>query len=638
LSWESFHFLRPGWLILFLPLAWSLWRGRRGGRAGGGAWSKVVDPELLPHLLVPRQGRRGPFPLLVTALAFAAAILALAGPAWEKLPQPLLRSGSALVILFDLSRSMDARDLKPSRLERARYKVEDLLSRRQEGETALVVFAGAAFTVVPLTDDVKTVRAQLPALSTDLPPAQGSNLAAAIRKGMALLRQAGHPRGRMLALTDGVNGDGARALRAAEEARRAGYRLSVIGVGTPEGAPIPTGKGVLEDASGNIVVARLDERRLRAVARAGGGGYARIALDDADLRRLDVLRPESADLATTKEERVVRWRDRGPWLLLGVLPLAALAFRRGLLSLLLAALLLPAAPRAQAGWWQDLWQRPDQQGRALLEQHQPEQAAARFRDFRWRAAALYRAGKYREAAELWRRGGSAEDRYNLGNALARQGRLHEAVAAYDQALALDPGHRDARANKALLEKLLRHQRKQNRNRNQKQHQNRNERSQTSAGRAGKKNPSSGGAQQQAKKGRNGKGGNERRRKRKGDRRSSKNAGGPGSSRREQGREPRKSGADRPLSPRRKEALQRRFAREMDKARKETRASTRKPRKEGRRPPAKAGGGERHAFDERALARDQWLRRIPDDPGGLLRRKFRYYYQRESHDASEQNPW
>jgi len=154
------------------------------------------------------------------------------------------------VILLDLSRSMDARDLKPSRLARARYKVEDLLARRGEGETALVVFAGAPFTVVPLTDDTKTIRSQLPALATDLMPVQGSNLAAAIDRGVALLKQAGSGRGRILVLADGVNGKGAE--EAAARARRGGYPVSVIGVGTLEGAPIPTPQGVLKDAGGNI--------------------------------------------------------------------------------------------------------------------------------------------------------------------------------------------------------------------------------------------------------------------------------------------------------------------------------------------------------------------------------------------------
>jgi len=188
MNWQLFHFIRPWWLLALLPLAWGLWRlWRHSGN--GSAWRQVVAPELLPSVSPwPFSPRPDP----------PMAILAQAGPTWEKLPQPVYSSRSALVILFDLSRSMDAQDLKPSRLARARFKVEDILDHRKEGETALIAFAGAPFTVVPLTDDVKTIHSQLPALNTDLMPVQGSNVAAAIEKAQALLRQAGRTRGRIL--------------------------------------------------------------------------------------------------------------------------------------------------------------------------------------------------------------------------------------------------------------------------------------------------------------------------------------------------------------------------------------------------------------------------------------------------------
>ncbi|RTZ75855.1 MAG: hypothetical protein DSZ02_02465, partial [Gammaproteobacteria bacterium] len=469
MNWQAFHFIRPWWLLALIPLAWGLWRlWRRSGN--GSAWRKVVAPELLPHLLLDAEGGGRRWPLVLAALGFTMAILAQAGPTWEKLPQPVYSSQSALVILFDLSRSMDARDVKPSRLARARFKVEDILSHRREGETALIAFAGAPFTVVPLTDDVKTIHSQLPALNTDLMPVQGSNVAAAIEKAQALLQQAGRTRGQILLVGDGVNGDAAQ--RAAAKARKAGYRVSVLAVGTEAGAPIPTRRGVLKDAQGNIVVARLDVAALKAVARAGGGTFTRISLDDSDLKALGLLDQEPVQLhqLSKSDNEVARWRDFGPWLLLAVLPLAALAFRRGVLMVVFVGLLLPLPPQAEAGWWKDLWYRPDQQGQQLLERQEAEQAAQRFRDPDWKASALYRAGDYEEAGRLWSQGKGAQERYNLGNALAREGKFKEAIEAYEQALKLDPGLEDAKANKALLEELLKKQQQNQQNRQNQQNQ------------------------------------------------------------------------------------------------------------------------------------------------------------------------
>ncbi|HIE55225.1 MAG TPA: VWA domain-containing protein, partial [Chromatiaceae bacterium] len=452
MNWELFHFIRPWWLLALLPLLWGLWRLWRRSR-NGSAWHKVVAPELLPYLLLEEGGARR-WPLLLVALGFVLAILAQAGPTWEKLPQPVYSSRSALVILFDLSRSMDAQDVRPSRLVRARFKVEDILRQRREGETALIAFAGAPFTVVPLTDDVKTIHSQLPAFDTALMPVQGSNLGAAIEKGRELLQQAGWSHGLILVVGDGLNGDAAR--QAAEQAHAAGYRVSVLAVGTEEGAPIPTRRGMLKDDQGNIVLAKLDVAALKAVARAGGGDFARLALDDSDLRALGLFEPGLAPMEPLAEDDrpVTRWRDFGPWLLLVVLPLAALVFRRGVLMVAFIGMLLPLPNPAEAGWWKDLWYRPDQQGQQLLQQQQPEAAAARFRDPAWKASALYRSGDYQEAARLWSRGESAEERYNLGNALARQGKLKAAIEAYELALQRDPSLEDARANKALLEELL----------------------------------------------------------------------------------------------------------------------------------------------------------------------------------------
>ena len=191
IDFELFRFLRPQWFLALVPLALVLWLlfFRKHGSRG---WEAVCDERLLPHILIRKPGRARRASLALTTLGGLLAVAALAGPAWEKLPQPVFTARDALVIALDLTRSMDAGDVSPSRLERARFKIRDLLEKRSEGQTALLAYAGEAFVVTPLTDDVETIKSQLNALEPDIMPALGNRPDKAVHLSMNLLRQAGH--------------------------------------------------------------------------------------------------------------------------------------------------------------------------------------------------------------------------------------------------------------------------------------------------------------------------------------------------------------------------------------------------------------------------------------------------------------
>ena len=324
---SDFHFLRPYWLLALLPLGFMLWRLRRPS-GDGGAWRQVCDPHLLPHLLVHQAGRDSRLLLWLLGLGWLLAVLALAGPTWSQRPQAVLRNLEAQVIVLDLSRSMAAADLKPSRMIRARFKVADILQQRDEGLTGLVVFAGDAFTVSPLTHDTNTIAALLPELTPGLMPTQGSRADLGLRKAAELLQQAGLNQGEILLVADGDNGQA--TLKTTQTLRKQGFRVSVLAVGTPQGAPIPeVGGGFLKDAAGNIVVPKLNSTALQTLARAGGGRFSPISADATDLDILladrDNLRVETEQL----ERQTTVWQEQGPWLVLLLVPLMALAFRRG---------------------------------------------------------------------------------------------------------------------------------------------------------------------------------------------------------------------------------------------------------------------------------------------------------------------
>ena len=202
----GFHFLRPFWFLAIIPLTFVIWRMTKQTRNQRG-WAGVIDAALLPHVLISKEIQSRKWPKILIGLLALLAIMASAGPVWEQLPQPVFRNDSALVIALDLSRSMDAADLKPSRLIRARFKIVDLLKQRKEGQTALLVFAADAYTVTPLTDDGDTILSQLKALTTDLMPQQGSRADRAMLKASDLLKQAGSTKGDILLITDGLKSD-----------------------------------------------------------------------------------------------------------------------------------------------------------------------------------------------------------------------------------------------------------------------------------------------------------------------------------------------------------------------------------------------------------------------------------------------
>lgn len=624
---HSFHFLRPAWFLALVPLAVMLvliWRRRRVSRR----WRAVVDAGLLPYLLMDDGKRRGAWGMAATAIGAVLAVTALSGPVWDKLQQPVFRRESALVVLLDLSRSMDAADLQPSRLQMAKFKLRDVLARRKEGDTALVVYAADPFVVAPLTNDVDTITRQLPSLTTELMPAQGSRADRALAKAQALLQQAGAVHGDVLLITDGVDNDDSDALRAAlNNLTAAGYRLSVLGVGTADGAPIPMADGgFFKDGGGAIVLPKLDEASLVRLAAAGHGIYRRLAANDNDTDDLIATfdsgwqSRQSREVAGMKSDQ---WRETGWWLLLPLLPLAAMAFRRGYLLALCLVILLPMPHSAYAFGWSDLWQRPDQRGAQALAARQPRQAAALFKDPQWRAAAHYRAGDYSAAVtDLEKQSGAVAD-YNRGNTLAHLGKYQEALNAYEDALKRDPHFKDAAYNRDLVKKWLQPPQNQSAGNGQQQQQ-----------------KQQAGAQQKPQHGQQQSGNNGDRQRGSGQQANSSQDKNQDASRPKTQGSSEKSNASPERQAGSQSLGQRNGAVNKDAQGNEQDrqdASDKQSTMNDAQAQAAAAGALPRSESEQAAA--QWLRRIPDDPGGLWRRKFLYQYKREHQSQQgEAKPW
>jgi Ca-activated chloride channel family protein len=589
----DFHWIRPAWLLAIpIVVAVAVLLARR--QLGAGHWRDIIDPALMPYVLSRTPGRGTDYRWWLLGLAGVIAATALAGPAWQRIDQPVFRSDQAMVVALDLSRSMDAQDIAPSRLARAKLKILGMLDRRQGGQTALLVYTANAYTVTPLTDDADTIAALVNSLTTDIMPSRGSYPEVGIRKGQSLLEQAGVGYGEVLLIADG--GSSPAAEKAARDLKTAGFSLSVLGVGTREGAPIPrpTG-GFVTDNRGSIAVARLEERGLNDLAVAGGGRFAVLTSDDSDLEHLLSGEVRAATMASDDSMASDQWREEGPWLVLLLLPLAALAFRKGWV-LVLIIFIAPLPRPAEASLWDDLWLNKNQQAQQTLEEGNPADAAALFSDMEWRGVARYQSGDYAGSAEEFAVRGDARNLYNLGNAMAQQGEFDSAIDAYEQVLEMEPDNEDARYNLDLIRNIKEQQEQEQQTQGDDQQST--------------ENPGGEGEQSESESQQNQEG----------------SEGSSDSQQQSDGGDP--SQREEEMSEEDMQALQE----ELERAAKEA---------ENSEQPEQLSEAELAALrqqQEQQQAMEQWLRRIPDDPGGLLRRKFRYQYQRYGKDQEGKDVW
>ncbi|MCI2262778.1 tetratricopeptide repeat protein [Xanthomonas indica] len=629
---QALHLLRPEWLwaLLLLPLlGWSWWRRRRRRDI----WRRTVDPHLLPHLLA-RGDAKGRAGLLLGALGYALAVLALSGPSWRQEQQPLWQARTPLVIALDLSARIDARDLPPSRLLQARAKLARLLHERAGGEVALLAYAGEPYTVAPLTDDAANVGLFLDALSPQVMPVAGQRTDLAIDWAAQLLRQAGFSRGDILVLSDQAD---AQAQQAAARAAGQGYHVSALGLGTAQGA-------AYRDDQGRLAHAQLDAGSLRALATAGAGRYAALTPDDSDLRALGVLRPQEADATAADESHGRVWLDQGYWLLPPLMLLALLAFRRrggaAVLLLVLAPLAMPIpvhaqaqaskAPQAQtqasgpvAGGW---WERADQVRQQRLDA----------------GVQAYRKGDFAAAQQQFEGIDNDAGWYNLGNALARQGRYDEAIDAYDKALKLHPQMADAIANRAAVEAARKRQSSQNSKSGQ----------QGKDGQQQKSGQQQNGQQQngQQQNGQQQNGQQQNGQQQNGQQQNGQQQNGQQQSGQQQKDQQQAQGGQQQNGKQRDGQRGREGAKDAQQAPpKPGDAQTQQQadaaqRQQMQQAMAQQGGTDKQAAERAAAAANEtpqqreqrqaveaWLRRVPDDPGNLLRAKFRLEHERRQRE-------
>ena len=627
----ALHWIRPQWLLL-IPLVWLgvvfAWRQHKAG----GDWARIADAHLLKFLGggEAQKSRHTLAGLVATGLTLA--LLALAGPAWEQSASGSFSANQARVVVLDLSRSMLAEDIKPNRVAQARFKLMDLLDTVEEGQVGLVAYAGQAFVIAPLSSDMETIKNMVPALNPDVMPAPGSRPDEALALAAELVNQAGFASGEILLIADSSD---KRTVDMAAQLADRGFSISVLGIGTTQGAPIPSGRGFIKDRDGKIVVARLDESKLRSVARAGNGNYLVTQADNSELA--EILSQGSDDfVAADDDERTgleQRWLDQGYWLLLLLLPLVLLSFRKGWFFLL-PVLILPHTlqqveaqplvenptavslagatdqtpadsgqplivpePGSLEKAWDKLWRNADQRAQQSLQKRHYQQALDAAQSPRFQAEAFYRQADFSQAMDLWRSleknantlKQRAEAAYNLGNALAAENELDDAIAAYDRALSLDPENEDAQTNRDILEKMKDQQGEDGENKQEE----------------GDEGEQSEDKQEQQ------------------DQQDQQNQDSEESEDSEASEAENESEDSTENEEEQEQQNEEQQQSEEEQATEEQQAEMTQ---------------EEQWTEEDEQAKEQWLRRIPDDPGGLLRRKLIQEHKRRGRQDPQSQPW
>ena len=588
----EFHFLRAGWILL-IPISILLIFFFKRRMLTIGNWEKLIDKRLLPYVMSRRQLSDNQYKWWLISLISVLSIIALAGPTWERIEQPSFRTDQSLVIALDLSRSMNAQDITPNRLTRAKLKILDILERRQGAQVALIVYSANAFTVTPLTSDTDTIIALINSIDTSIMPSRGSYPALAIDKGLQLLNQASVSNGEIILVTDG--GITSDSFSSAQKLRDEGYRLSALGIGSMNGAPIPkeTG-GFITDSTGQITISRLEVDDLKDLVEIGGGSYTSITSNDQDI---DTLLSEVYSAVRESDDSVTtdQWKEFGPWLLLIVVPFGSLLFRKGWVFVFLLTI-MPIDNSVYALDWNDLWKTRDQQAKEAMESGDYDKAIELFEDSEWLAAAHYKAGNYRQSANGYNNNSNIDHLYNHANSLAKIGQFEEAIENYEKVIAEEPNAEDALYNLNLLKDLL------------------------SENQSSEENNDDGQSSEEASTG-------EQSQQKNGD--ESEQSDNEGNSRTGDSDDESDANPNQKLSNEEDiEAIEK----ELERAAEEN--SNQEPQQEDNN----ESGIEGRMAQEQQQAMEQWLRRIPDDPGGLLRRKFRYQYQRQGIDQDGNQIW
>jgi Ca-activated chloride channel family protein len=452
IDWENFHFLRPGFLWLLVPIGLVLVLSLVGSREDI-KWKKVIAPHLRPYVIKKGSESLKKWMQVLLVFILSIATLGVAGPTWKMSEVPDKKLETPLVIALDLSQSMMATDIQPNRLERAKFKIKDLLAENPKARIALVVFAGSAHTVVPLTRDYKIISTHLDGLSPSTVPYPGTNLEAALQLTDTLTSVTAAP-GKLLLITDDFKDETFQILQ--EFATSGTTSVEVLPMNTVSGAnvPSPRGKYDLKDSNGNVVHSALNTDVLNKLNAIENIHINMLTLDSSDMELL--AKSISSNLEFNEENDDIKneWQDEGYWLIIPFAFFVLMSFRKGwvVFSMLIMVSLSSCSNENQS--FIDLWETKDYQAQKLQDKGDFLEAGETYTDPLRKGVAYYKAGYFEEAISAFEKDTSAMGAYNLGISYYKNGDYAAAELAFGKAIELDPENEEAKANLEVAKQIM----------------------------------------------------------------------------------------------------------------------------------------------------------------------------------------
>lgn len=442
---NNFHFLRP-WFLLFLLLPlFLLFKHKSQDITTDSPWSKVCDKNLLDFLLVKKHNDTKKISPLLKILILLILPLSLAGPCWQKTENPALSVNNPLIIALNMSSGMWSKDVSPSRAARAKFLIKDILNGVNSTETGMEVYSREPFMISPISEDKSLIDNLLPAITYDIMPVNGDRLDRAIDLAVERLSGAHYKDGNIIVLTYDIGERFDLALESAAKAADSGYKVNVIDINSQQNSKLKMladkGRGIYVGYNQNL------EPLFATINNVG----------------LNKFR-QSENIQTV-------WQDNGWYLLFLPAVLLLYFFRRGIIIPSIIMILIAAD--ADAGWFLN----NNQEAMKAFEQGNYAEAAQKFENQQWKASAAYKGGDYAKSAQLFALLNDIENLYNYGNALAKSGKIKEAIEKYEQVLKQNPNHEDAKFNLEYLKKQQQQkQQQQNNKQNQQDKQNKKQQS------------------------------------------------------------------------------------------------------------------------------------------------------------------
>lgn len=450
---SDLHFIRPWWLLLLVLGLLLLWPREKSHK--NSPWNNIIDEHLAPHILVATEAVSRTWGRFFLGAYLILVTLALAGPTIKKIPSQSEFLRKPLIIALDMSEHMLSKDISPSRLKRAKYKIKDLLSLEKGRDVALIAFAGDAHTVVPFTNDYKTFFNLLDALEPSLMPVMGANLGQAIKEAQKMAKPGV---GSDMLIITSTNISDKNELKNVI-AGSSDLDLYLWSFATKTGAPLIEANGQFARSDGSIALSMLDEKWIKKMNDDYGVLNTEFSPQNNDLKILSSAMAKKDRVVTGRAQKGFdTWYDLGPYFLLAAMAIFFISvLRKNVAGFLVLGLIILPSLDVKASFLNDLFLRKDQQAHRALIAGDPKKAAELYDDDFSKGTAYYKAKNYEEALKHLSQVHTADGYYNLGNTLAQLGNLDQAIKAYDEALKIKNDHEDAKYNKELLEKQKKEQ-------------------------------------------------------------------------------------------------------------------------------------------------------------------------------------